>query len=346
MCQSCYDDNVHICADDSRHGEVNEDYCNSNDEYICESCSENYSRCESCDDIYHNDDMYYDDDGNYCTSCHDERKPDNGINDYHTAKNKGYRERGKKGSMFIGFELEVESKDNDKGEMVQALQRIDKEELLTYENDGSLNDGFEIISQPISKAYYIDYRGKLNRMLDSLKDNGFRSYDTDTCGMHVHLTKSKFTTYQLYRFLDFFYKNPKFIGLISQRSNAVLEDKSSYCRLYDNDENFDSSDSSLKAIAADKKWNFDAPRYMAINLENSKTVEVRIFKGTLDKVSFHKNIEFCFALYAFCSGRNKTTETAFLSYVSNKRKEYSNLYQWLVNKGKITGIVKQESIAA
>jgi hypothetical protein len=53
---------------------INPDFLGGED--YCESCRENdedYSYCASCDDRYHNDDLYYDDENeeSYCSSCRD-----------------------------------------------------------------------------------------------------------------------------------------------------------------------------------------------------------------------------------------------------------------------------------
>jgi hypothetical protein len=53
---------------------INPDFLGGED--YCESCRENdedYGHCASCDDRYHNDDLYYDEDNeeSYCSSCRD-----------------------------------------------------------------------------------------------------------------------------------------------------------------------------------------------------------------------------------------------------------------------------------
>ncbi len=45
----------------------------------------------------------------------------------------------------------------------------------------------------------------------------------------------------------------------------------------------------------------DYQRYVAVNLKNAKTVEIRLFKGTLNCESFRMNLEFCEALLGFCN---------------------------------------------
>ena len=63
------------------------------------------------------------------------------------------------------------------------------------------------------------------------------------------------------------------------------------------------NDSSL--IYKAKKKDGNSERYVAINLKNSQTIEIRIFRGTLNFNSFMKNIEFAHALFMYTK-ENKT----------------------------------------
>ena len=77
-------------------------------------------------------------------------------------------------------------------------------------------------------------------------------------------------------------------------------------------------------------------RFLAINLENSKTVEIRIFRGTLNKASFFRNLEFCHATVQFCKNAaiDNITVGRFSKYVRRNIKQYPMLSAWLVGRSR------------
>ena len=88
-------------------------------------------------------------------------------------------------------------------------------------------------------------------------------------------------------------------------------------------------------------------RYRAVNLENNATVEIRIFKGTLKKETFLKNIEFCKSAFDFTkqAGRRSITLDKYLEYVQAHKNELPNLHQWFIAKGIYTAeTVNQEQV--
>lgn len=81
-----------------------------------------------------------------------------------------------------------------------------------------------------------------------------------------------------------------------------------------------------------------ADRYQAVNLQNNRTVEIRIFQSNIAKVGFLKNIEFCHAAAKFCAdaGNNGLHAANFLSWLDNRRGEYPNLVRWAVREDLMT----------
>jgi hypothetical protein len=88
----------------------------------------------------------------------------------------------------------------------------------------------------------------------------------------------------------------------------------------------DENDDSI--IYKAKKKSGNNKRYVAVNLQNSHTVEIRIFRGTLNYMSFLKNIEFCYALFNFTRDSKETTVDAFKDYVSMSN-EYAMLKKFI-----------------
>jgi hypothetical protein len=157
-------------------------------------------------------------------------------------------------------------------------------------------------------------------MLDKLIKAGYRSYDSSTCGIHIHLSKKCFTTWQLFRFIKFFIDNKQFVIDISQREIEQLERWAAI----END-----NDDTIIYKAKKKCGGFK--RYSAINVQNDSTIEIRIFRGTLNYLSFLKNIEFCYALFNFSRDSKETTISAFKEYIEQSN-EYAMLKKFIKTK--------------
>ena len=63
-------------------------------------------------------------------------------------------------------------------------------------HDGSIADGFELVSHPMSLEYHLNmmnWRGVFATALEL----GYRSHQTSTCGLHIHVNRSAFgSTYE------------------------------------------------------------------------------------------------------------------------------------------------------
>lgn len=321
VCEKC---NEHIAA----HVFENDD-----GDVFCGSCyAENYISCAGCDCEVHNDNSRYNEyDGcGYCESCFPssldeylnayDYKPEykyyRGINEFrNTIKNPH--------NLYFGIELEIELMENDISNVIDGLP-----DFVYAKEDNSLDDGFEIVSHPTTYQWLCENSRQWLNILD-IRMDGYRSYNTTTCGMHIHLSKNYFGTLHLYKFLKFFYENPDFILMISQRDKctfnrwASLKPIKDYCQ---------KNPESIYYKAKYKSGNYE--RHCAINLQNKYTIEIRIFRGTLNPRSFWKNIEFLQALVEFTAKTNiqDICVRLFNVYVFKNRQRFVNLHNWLHSK--------------
>jgi hypothetical protein len=201
-------------------------------------------------------------------------------------------------------------------------------------DDGSLNDGFEIVTHPHTlQKYQGDFEWEF---LDKLKREGFRSWNTTSCGLHVHVSRTAFGTgmspwdaqnrpsrseiilkrqaHEL-RFMKLIYDNQRQVERIAGRSNnnyATFQDKG-------------------KLVPKLKEGNQTNGRYSAINTENDATLEVRVFKGSLRKERVLSAIEFVTASVEYTRDLKVTSKNQALSwlrftaYVSQNIDTYPNL---------------------
>lgn len=136
--------------------------------------------------------------------------------------------------------------------------------------------------------------------------------------MHVHISRAPLTTLQIGKMQVFLHNpgNEAFIHCIAQRNPNEWAEIASTKK------------------HGDAKRGENESRYTALNLQNRHTVEMRIFRGTIDAREVFKNIEFCDALVRWCApsvaGVNECRRwQCFAYWVHARRKDYPHLVEYL-----------------
>jgi hypothetical protein len=296
----------------------------------CSYCADRYlSRC-SCGELKHKD-------SRDCAVCKAEYT---GLNDYnykpikqryHIAALELKQKKSK--PLFFGFELEVES-GNSRLENREVMAHLVKEKIgsryVYCVTDGSLHNGIEIVSYPFTWDWYKKEGGidKWNKLLLFLKQKEWGADKYPNCGIHIHSTKAVWTSFQIYKLVQFIYNpiNRSFIYDVAGR------EPNRYCQITETD-----TMSAVK-IAKDKK-NVNASHYNLLNLNNKAgsnghTIEFRMFKSTLEPLYFHSNIEFVQAIYNFTrdNAKKHMTDKHFLSYINGFKGQYPALIENLTMK--------------
>lgn len=220
-----------------------------------------------------------------------------------------------KDKLYYGIELEVEGKTR----LTQkAAGLISKYPKIYIKTDSSIRSGFEIITVPLENFY----EPWIKTMLGDLRRDGFRSFQTDTCGMHVHVSSEPLTERNIQWLTEFFYQknNSGFLKLMSERDIRLLIrwanlDKSGVGLL-------ESSD----IIARQKKeqGRVSHERHAILNLTKEHTVEFRMFRGTLKYESFLGNLEFVKSLID-SSEQIAPHYDSLVDYIGEKAGNYPNL---------------------
>lgn len=258
--------------------------------YVCEygRTQSNFEYCEHCGNWFHGDD--FDFDRGCCYNCADECGDT--IGGYHDHKGTYRTVKYGDSDKNIGTEIEVERKDSDYStdEMASILDGQYNPDWqrphIVFERDGSLSDGFEIISTPHSmdEFYKFDWAGVFNE----LSSKGYRSHDTSTCGLHLHFSRTWFgktlrsqelgirRTIALY---EVFYN--EFVKA-SRREEKKASDWAKSYGLY-----WGQGLDTLYELTAGALDTWKYGRYRAVNLCNNATVEFRLGRGTLKVESFN-----------------------------------------------------------
>lgn len=318
------------CADcDEQFTIEGREHFNGREGRVCEQCARSYCTCESCIEIISQDDSSYDERSNrtLCNDCYsnweeeDEESgedSDYGIRDHSYKPYPCFKHEDNIDShaprsldtLYYGVEVEVEG---DKG----AAERVNGS-LFYCKEDCSLDDGFEIVSHPATLGYWRNEDTNL-KVFDKLRRDGWRSYDADTCGMHVHVSRSALSELDILKLLRFFRDNPRFVFFISRRKR--LERLERWAAIDEGNQASLLRKAKRKTIRdGDGECQIGGCRYTAINTRPSTTVEFRIFRGTLKVSSFKRNLELVDSLIAFvkCHSLYRLTVEAFVDFVGKQ----------------------------
>lgn len=297
--------------------------------FVCEACSEEEERphyCTYCDRSISDEDSttVLSADGYtqvLCGVCYDSCR--HLIHDYSYTPDPIYykTDRDIRTNLYYGIELEVEYLGDNT--MLEGIETMP--DCVYLKSDSSITRGFEIVSHPMTYNWLQDNANIWEGIL-ALKEKDYRSFNTATCGMHIHLSKAGFNWAHLYKFMYFIY-NPYNATPITQLSQRSYSSLARWAEI-------NSSDKRIIEKAISRMENGD--RHTAVALARAHTVELRIFRGTLDSGVFWKNVEFAQALYDFSSSysiRDMVWEV-FVEFVSseyNTYRRYKHLYKFLNN---------------
>lgn len=94
---------------------------------------------------------------------------------------------GNDSSLFIGVELELDDGGNDRGNARELTNVANAEDEYIYiKSDGSLDDGFEIVTHPMTLQFHKE-RMPWRELTSSALQLGYVSHKACTCGLHCHI---------------------------------------------------------------------------------------------------------------------------------------------------------------
>lgn len=247
---------------------------------LCQECrDEHYSTCVRCGSLIRNEDARYhrgDEDGDnpYCPHCFSEAGT-TGINDYfYKPKPIFYGEAAR----FFGVELEIDKAGeyDENADRVLEVANGNGRERIYCKHDGSLEDGFEIVTHPMTLKYH-QREMPWRAVLDEAVSMGYTSHKAETCGLHVHVNRNSFGPAEaeqdacIARVLYFFERNWAELLRFSRRTEYQLAQWATRYGYKD----------QPREILDHAKKGGGGGRYSCVNLQNKDTIEFRIFRGTL-----------------------------------------------------------------
>ena len=274
FCRGCLNEQTVLCSDCGERIYRSQNEGNSSIP-LCYSChEEDYTYCERCGRLIRRDNAcYFDDDDNaYCESCYDAEN-DRAIKEYNYKPTPIFYGGGKR---YFGVELEIDGagEDCDSAESIMNVANYNSEHIYC-KHDGSLEEGFEIVTYPMSLEYHLEEM-PWERIVDKARRLGYTSHQAETCGLHVHVSRdalgdtSEAQDATIGRILYFVERNWSELLISSRRTEYQL---SRWAARYGY------KDNPSEMLEHAKKGNCN--RYTCVNLTNDKTIEFRIFRGTL-----------------------------------------------------------------
>lgn len=325
-CETCYDEETACCE---RCGERIwlDDNAGDSNIVLCQECYEDYyNHCADCGRLVSVEDTQYvdgDEDVPYCCDCVD-RHRGSGIQNY-CYKPEPIFYGG--GSRFLGVELEIDDggEYNATAEKLMHVGNQDAENIY-IKHDGSLTEGMEIVTHPMTLEYHrtqMPWAAVMQKALDL----GYYSHRSETCGLHVHVNRDSFgddTETQeaaIARILFFVENHWNELLRFSRRTKRQLEKWAS---------RYGRKDSPKEVLDSAKKAS--AGRYTCVNLTNYDTIEFRIFRGTLKYNTLLATLELVEELcsVACCYSDEDMAELTWTEFVSMLPGEkYPELIQYL-----------------
>lgn len=321
-CQRCTRDNATWCdLCDNYFTGYSYGADDSNDTF-CERCFENNtSYCEECDNYYVNGCGYNHEDESDSRTIHDYSYRPDPI--FHSSEDEQTR-------LYFGIEIETEVRGGDYGDRRVAAdyaQALEAQRLAYLKSDGSLECGFEIVTHPMSHSYFMNDASVLWNTIDTLKNRySMMAWGTKTCGLHIHISRNGFSggSHQ-HRFLQLVYNNKDFYEVLAGRS-------SSHWAKFDDNIDPNTGRKSLKH----KFDRHGSDRYSAVNTNNRNTLEMRIFRGSLNTRFIkscidlaHASVEFTRVMSVPEVREHKLDCINLIQYIRERAELYPSLNQRL-----------------
>ena len=307
VCESC-----HINCYDCGEPVTNEHSCSGIDgNERCENChNETFTSCDRCGDMVWSDQTNYSDysDRSLCDYCYnDDQEEERRHRFIHCYSHKPdavfhaivegelrVSARPRREVPYLGFELETNIKSgaprNARDGGAEMLMNDAPSDYIYLKEDGSIS-GFEIVTHPATlEAHLALFPWESLRRLAS--EFGHSSWRGSGAGLHVHISKDSFSKFHLGKFLQFHDKNATELMRLAGRESNYAK----FGRI--TDDGWGSPKKADRVRQALKK-EVNSDRYVAVNLQNNKSVELRYFRGSLLPSTVKGVLEFTQSVWTY-----------------------------------------------
>lgn len=262
---------------------------------------------------------------------------DDGINEYDYEADIDFY--GDRNDLHLGVELEVDGGGEDHYNANVIAGMLGWRHAY-FMHDGSLNNGFEIATHPMTLDYHMSIEQRYRDAFGVLSAMGYKSHNTSTCGMHIHFDRSFLGRDSRTRALK-----ASYLAIIMERNWEKFVKFSR--RRYDRVEQWankldlikdiyaDDTDDDARDKFSDKYGNGD--KYVALNTSHSHTYELRIFRGTLKPETYLATLQFVDNLVRVakeCPSLAKAQQITFADIINYN--PHQHLVDYITSRGILT----------
>jgi hypothetical protein len=216
---------------------------------------------------------------------------------YHYGKGLSYAYAKDKITMGVEIEIDDGRDEGDRDAVIDDVIKYARDKkyslIMSHETDGSLDGyGFESVTAPLTLDEWKsdEVLEQLDTLFYSADENGFRFEEDDHAGLHVHIGREDLCGSDR--------NKSDAVGLLMGWAVARLWDKgfarlsrrrdTDFCHLFDE---YGRGSGGLYDTSA-----AEHDRYYAVNISNSKTIELRIFKGACCVEDVLLAVDMCYML--------------------------------------------------
>lgn len=198
-----------------------------------------------------------------------------------------------------------------------AFQRKFNINFFTIKNDGSLTNGYEIVTHPFSRKWFYAHQWIFQNLLTLVYECGWKI--NANAGLHIHISRQGITNKT----------KAKLFYFINERSNREIVQQisgrsaSQYAKFYE-----------AIPLLTDEWMEIMEQRsekYEAVNWKHDNTIEIRIFKSTTTTAKLFWRLEFLFSLFEFFKVFKATKELTannYKNFIMNNQK--FRFLKWLI----------------
>lgn len=265
---------------------------------VCNECRNDYWYCEHCGNYYYTEN--YNPELMCCNGCRESVDVDDRVyRDERILNNYGYKPKpkfikdGKESTKrFFGMEIELGDR-NPSYHIEKFYSTVNNNGRSAYlKSDSSIRGGgYECVTHPMTSR-------KLHNWLDNSLAPAIASVSsslsTAGCGVHIHVSRDSIGTLTLFKVTTMLNllrgkANYKFIQFLTGREREQLNH---WCKV--------TTQLQLNLLRRIKNKDTLGDRYLAVNHNNSQTIEFRLFNGTTSVDTLHRYLDILESLLDYC----------------------------------------------
>lgn len=284
------------------HCEFYCDECEGHCGEWCDACETNHceAECSYCEGHCETDDPN-------CDDCHSDNAHgyESIIHDYTYKPDPIFYGEGK---LYVGLELEVSWPDISEGsEWIKSY--VERSDFWYAKSDSTVDSGFELVTHPMTLDYgrrHFPY-GAIETAL-----RGGAEPDNDSCGTHIHVSRSGLSGRQWWTLFAIHRKLPELCGTVGGRGI-----NSEWAKWEDSGDILSQPVKEKLQPGAEYHG-----RYVPVNVANKHTIELRYPKGDFTPTGVRRNLQWIDALTTFGADKGcrdlVVTESTVLDHIRSR----------------------------